>query len=78
MDNNNINTEKLFEALKGNNKNFNNGIKNRNVNQLISALNDSDKKMLNALLKDKKARDELLSSPEVKQFLNTFIKKEGK
>lgn len=76
--NNNINTEKLFDALKGSNKNLESGIKNRNVNQLISALSDSDKAMLNNLLKDQKARDELLSSPQVKQFLNTFMKKDGK
>ena len=76
--NNNINTEKLFDALKGSNKNLESGIKNRNVNQLISALSDSDKAMLDNLLKDQKARDELLSSPQVKQFLNTFMKKDGK
>lgn len=75
---NNINTEKLFEALKGNNKNMDKGIKNRNVNQLISALSDSDKAMLNNLLKDQKARDALLNSPQVKQFLNNFTNKGGK
>ncbi len=75
---NNINTEKLFEALKGNNKNMDKGIKNRNVNQLISALSDSDKAMLNNLLKDQKARNELLNSPQVKQFLNNFTNKGGK
>ena len=75
---NNINTEKLFEALKGNNENMDKGIKNRNVNQLISALSDSDKAMLNNLLKDQKARDALLNSPQVKQFLNNFTNKGGK
>ena len=74
----NINADKLFEALKGNNKNFENGIKNRNVNQLVSALSDSDKRTLSNLLNDQKAREELLNSPQVKQFLNTFMKKDGK
>lgn len=76
--NNNINPEKLFEALKGENKNLDEGIRRRNVNQLISALDESEKKMLNSLLNDKKAREKLLSSPEVKMLLNSFMKKEDK
>ena len=74
----NIKADKLFEALMGNNKNFESGIKNRNVNQLVSALSDSDKRTLSNLLNDQKAREELLNSPQVKQFLNTFMKKDGK
>ena len=44
--NNNINPENLIK-----------GVKNKNVNELISSLNDSDKQMLDKLLNDKKARE---------------------
>ena len=65
--NNNINPEKILQ-----------GVKNKNVNELISSLNDSDKQMLDRLLKDKKAREELLSSKEAKMLFNLLNKKDGR
>ena len=65
--NNNINPEKLIK-----------GVKNKNVNELISSLNDTDKQMLDKLLKDKKAREELLSSNEAKMLFNLINKKDGR
>ncbi|MBR6572589.1 MAG: hypothetical protein IKK77_02600 [Clostridia bacterium] len=65
--NNNINPENLIK-----------GVKNKNVNELISSLNDSDKQMLDKLLNDKKAREELLSSKEAKMLFNLLNKKDGR
>lgn len=65
--NNNINPENLVK-----------GIKNKNVNELISSLCDTDKQILDKLLKDKKAREELLSSNEAKMLFNLLNKKDGR
>ncbi|MBQ9977035.1 MAG: hypothetical protein IJP21_00405 [Clostridia bacterium] len=65
--NNNINPENLVK-----------GIKNKNVNELISSLSDADKQILDKLLKDKKAREELLSSNEAKMLFNLLNKKDGR
>lgn len=65
--NNNINPEKLIQ-----------GVKSKDVNELISSLNDSDKQLLDKLLKDKKAREELLASNEAKMLFNLLNKKDGK
>lgn len=65
--NNNINPENLVK-----------GIKNKNVNELISSLCDADKQILDKLLKDKKAREELLSSNEAKMLFNLLNKKDGR
>ena len=65
--NNNINPEKLFKDVKG-----------KNVNELISSLNDSDKQLLDKLLKDKKAREEFLSSNEAKMLFNLLNNKDGR
>lgn len=65
--NNNINPENLVK-----------GIKNKNVNELISSLSDTDKQILDKLLKDKKAREELLSSNEAKMLFNLLNKKDGR
>lgn len=65
--NNNINPENLVK-----------GIKNKNVNELISSLCDTDKQILDKLLKDKKAREELLSSNEAKMLFNLLNKKDDR
>lgn len=54
------------------------GVKNKNVNELISTLNETDRQMLDKLLKDKKAREELLSSNEAKMLFNLLNKKDGR
>ena len=54
------------------------GVQNKNVNELISSLNETDKQMLDRLLKDEKAREKLLSSKEAQMILNLLNKKEGK
>ena len=53
-------------------------MKNKNVNELISSLNDNDKQLLDRLLKDEKAREKILSSNEAKMLINLLNKKEGK
>lgn len=44
-----------------------------NTDQLLSSLSDKDKENFNHLLKDKAARDKLLSSPEVKELLKGLL-----
>ncbi len=47
--------------------------RNADVSSLMGMLNDTDKKVFASLLKDKKARDELLSSPEAKSLFEKLI-----
>ena len=64
---NNLNSEKILKDVK-----------NKNVNELISSLNENDKQMLDRLLKDEKAREKLLSSKEAQIIFNLLNKKDGK
>lgn len=45
-------------------------IANKNAGQILSSLSQEDRKKFEQLLKDKAARDKLLSSPEVKKLLD--------
>lgn len=49
-------------------------VKTRNVSGLMSKLSENDRKTLNTLLTDQKAREELMSSPQVQQLLQAFMK----
>lgn len=51
-----------------------NAIKKNDTSALLSSLSDEDKKLFNALLKDEKARNEFLSSPQAKILLSTLLK----
>lgn len=51
-----------------------NAIKKKDAQSLLSSLNDEDKKLLDSLLKDEKARNEFLSSPEARMLFSTLFK----
>ncbi|MBQ9768664.1 MAG: hypothetical protein IJW27_00520 [Clostridia bacterium] len=47
--------------------------KNSDVSSLMGMLSSTDKEVFASLLKDKKARDELLSSPEAKALFEKLL-----
>ena len=59
------------------NENLNEDIKkaarNADVSSLMGMLSDTDKRVFASLLRDKKARDELLSSPEAKSLFKKLL-----
>jgi hypothetical protein len=62
MDNSRDNTESIKRAIK-----------QGDTASLISSLSAKDLKVLSALMKDKAARDQLLSSPEAKEIISKFL-----
>ena len=50
-------------------------INKKDTAALLSSLSDEDKKLLNALLKDEKARKEFLSSDEARKIISALFKK---
>lgn len=59
------------------NENLNEDIKkvarNADISSLMGMLSDTDKQVFASLLRDKKARDELLSSPEAKSLFKKLL-----
>ena len=53
---------------------INRAIKNNDAASLVSALSDEDKKLLDTLLKDEKARKEFLSSKEAGAIISALFK----
>ena len=47
--------------------------RNADVSSLMGMLSDTDKQVFASLLRDKKARDELLSSPEARSLLKKLL-----
>ena len=60
-------------------KNLNNEIKkavnNKDAAALLSSLNSEDKKLLDTLLKDEKAREKFLSSSEARKIISALFSK---
>lgn len=58
-------------------KNFNDDIKDainkKDTAALLSALSDEDKKLLDTLLKDNKAREEFLSSSDARKIISALF-----
>lgn len=58
-------------------KNFNDNIKDainkKDTAALLSALSDEDKKLLDTLLKDNKAREEFLSSSDARKIISALF-----
>lgn len=48
-------------------------IKNKDASALMSQLSDSERQFLDTLMKDKEARDNLLSSPKLKTMLDSLL-----
>lgn len=71
---NSIDPQKL-NALSGGEltQEMKNAIKNKDASALMSQLSDNELQLLNTLMKDKEARDNLLSSPKIKSMLNSLL-----
>ncbi len=58
-------------------KNFNDDIKDainkKDTAALLSSLSDEDKKLLDTLLKDEKAREEFLSSSDARKIISALF-----
>lgn len=50
-----------------------NAIKNKDASTLLSSLSENDKKLFDSLLRDEKARNEILSSPEAHAIITALF-----
>ena len=50
-----------------------NAAKNSDISTLMGMLSDTDKEVFASLLKDKKARDEILRSPEARSLFEKLL-----
>ncbi len=72
--NNSINPQKIDKLSGGGlTQEMKKAIKNKDASALMSQLNDDERQLLNTLMQDKKAREDLLNSPQLKKMLDSLL-----
>lgn len=74
--NKNIDPQKLSKVLgKNDAERLKKAVQNGDKGALMGALSETDKEVLRSFMRDKEARDKLLSSPEVQALITNLFGK---